>query len=77
MNPMQLLINQLQTQLKAKNPQMFQQFQNLQKNQNNPQEILNKMMSNYTPEQLQQFKKFASGFGITEEQFKNFGISAK
>lgn len=56
---------------------MFQQFQNLQKNQNNPQEILNKMMSNYTPEQLQQFKKFASGFGITEEQFKNFGISAK
>lgn len=77
MNPMQLLMNQLQTQLKAKNPQVFQQFQNLQKNQNNPQEILNNMMSGYTPEQLQNFKKFANGFGITEEQLNQFGIGEK
>lgn len=77
MNPMQLLMNQLQTQLKAKNPQVFQQFQNLQKNQNNPQEILNNMMNGYTPEQLQNFKKFANGFGITDEQLNQFGINSK
>ena len=77
MNPMQLLMNQLQTQLKAKNPQVFQQFQNLQKNQNNPQEILNNMMNGYTPEQLQSFKKFANGFGITDEQLNQFGINSK
>ena len=77
MNPMQLLMNQLQTQLKAKNPQVFQQFQNLQKNQNNPQEILNNMMNGYTPEQLQNFKKFANGFGISDEQLNQFGINSK
>lgn len=77
MNPMQLLMNQLQTQLKAKNPQVFQQFQNLQKNQNNPQEILNNMMNGYTPEQLQSFKKFANGFGISDEQLNQFGINSK
>ena len=56
---------------------MFQQFQTLQKNQNNPQEILNNMMNGYTPEQIQNFKKFASGFGITEEQLNQFGINSK
>lgn len=56
---------------------MFQMFQNLQKNQNNPQEILNNMMNGYTSEQIQNFKKFASGFGITEEQLNQFGIGKK
>jgi len=60
--------------VKAKNPQLFQQFQNLQKNQNNPQELLNNMIGKYTPEQLQQFKKFANGFGITSEQLNKYGI---
>ncbi len=56
---------------------MFQQFQNLRQNQNNPQEVLNQMMSNYTPEQIQQFKQFANGFGVTDEQLNQFGINAK
>lgn len=63
--------------MKAKNPQLFRQFQNLTKSQNNPQEILNQMMSKYTPEQLQQFKQFANGFGVTEEQLNKFGIGTK
>lgn len=74
---MTLLMNQLQTQIKAKNPQIFQQFQNLRQNQNNPKEILNNMIGKYTPEQLEQFKKFANGFGITEEQFDKLGINTK
>lgn len=74
---MMLLMNQLQNQLKAKNPQMFQQFQNLVKNQNNPQELINNMMGNHSPEQIKQFRKFANGFGITDEQLNQFGINSK
>ena len=53
---------------------MYQQFQNLQKNQNNPQEVLNKMMKDYTPEQKESFIKFANGYGITNEQLEQYGI---
>lgn len=56
---------------------MFQQFQNLQQNQNNPQEVLNNMVKGYTPEQLKNFSNYVKGFGITDEQLKNYGISTK
>ena len=74
---MQLLMNQLQNQMKIRNPQMFQQFQNLTKNQNNPQEVLNNMIGKYTPEQMQQFRQFVNGFGISNDQLDNLGIKAK
>ena len=77
MNPMLMLMNQLQTQMKANNPQMFQMFQNLQKNQNDPKEIINNMIGKYKPEQIQQFRNYAKGFGITDEQLNQFGINAK
>ena len=77
MNPMMLLMNQLQNQMKMKNPQMFQMFQNLQKNQSNPQEIINNVIGNYKPEQIQQFRQYAKGFGITDEQLDQFGINSK
>ena len=35
------------------------------------------MFNDYTPEQIQQFEKFASGFGVTEEQLKQYGIGTK
>ena len=56
---------------------MFQQFQNLQKNQSNPQEYLKQLTSNYTSEQLNQFKQYANGFGITNEQLEKAGIKTK
>ena len=77
MNPMQLLMNQLQMQMKAKNPQMFQQFQNLQKEGNDPKAIINNMIGGYKPEQINQFREFAKSFGITDEQLNNFGINVK
>ena len=77
MNPAQILMNQLQNQLKSKNPQLFQQFQNLKQSQSNPKEIIDKMIGNYTPEQIQQFMQFAHGFGINDEQLSKFGISSK
>ena len=56
---------------------MFQQFQNLLKSKNDPNKILNDMTSKYTPEQMQQFRQFANGFGITDEQLNKFGINTK
>lgn len=60
-----------------RSPQAFQQFQNLQKNQNNPQEFLNTIVSKYTPEQLNQFRQYANSFGFTNEQLDKFGINSK
>ena len=76
MNPTQMLMNQLQTQLKSRNPQMFKQFEEMQKGNGNPQELLNQLTSKYTPEQKQQFIKFANGFGVSEEQLKKYGINS-
>ena len=61
--------------MKAKNPQMFQQFQNFQKNQNDPQKLIKDMTSKYTPEQLQSFRQYANGFGISDEELTKFGIN--
>lgn len=77
MNPSSMLMNLLQNQLKAKNPQIFQQFQKLQKNQNDPQKIISEMTSKYTPEQMTNFMKFANGYGISNEQLEKFGIKGK
>ena len=73
MNIQQMLMNQL----KMRNPQAFQQVQNLQKNQSNPQEFLNQITSKYSPEQINQFRQYANGFGITNEQLDKFGIKTK
>jgi len=35
------------------------------------------MIKDYTPEQLQQFRQFANGFGISNEQLEKYGISTK
>ena len=63
--------------MKAKNPTMFNQFQEIRKSNNNPQDILNKIMSGYTPEQTKQFVQFANNFGITDEQLNQYGINTK
>ena len=60
-----------------KNPQMFHQYEEIRKNNGNPQELLKQVTGNYTPEQMQQFQKFANGFGITNEQLSQFGINSK
>ena len=60
-----------------RNPQAFQQFQNLQKSQSNPQQFLNEITGNYTPQQKQKFINYAKGFGISDEQLNKYGISAK
>ena len=73
MNPLQMLMNQLQNQIKMRNPQVFNQVQNLIKN-NNPQDVLKEITGNYTPEQKEKFKKFINSYGVSDEQLKQYGI---
>ena len=77
MNANQLLMIQLQNQLKMRNPQVYQQYQDLKKSNGNPQEMINEIMGKYTPEQKASFMKYANGFGISNEQLTNYGINAK
>lgn len=60
-----------------RNPQALKQFEEIRKANGNPQEFLNKIMSNYTPEQKQQFRQVASNFGFTNEQLDKYGINTK
>ena len=53
---------------------MFQQFQNLMQNQSDPKALLNQMTSKYNSKQMEQFMKFANGFGISNEQLSQYGI---
>lgn len=56
------------------NPQMFQKVQNFIKNNNDPQELLNEITKQYTPEQRQEFMKFANNYGVSNEQLNKYGI---
>lgn len=60
-----------------KNPQAFKKYEEIRKNNNNPEELLKQVTGNYTPEQMEGFIKFANGFGITNEQLSNYGINSK
>jgi capsular polysaccharide biosynthesis protein len=60
-----------------KNPQIFNQFQEIRKTNNNPEELLKQITGKYTPEQMQNFMKFANNMGITTEQLNQFGINTK
>ena len=57
-----------------KNPQVYQRFQSLVKNTNNPQKFLNELTNNYTDAQKEQFIKFANSYGVNAEQLNKFGI---
>ena len=49
----------------------------LRKSNGNPEELLKQITSKYSPEQMQNFYKFANSFGVTEEQLKQCGIVNK
>ena len=71
MNLTQLLMNQLMN----KNPMMYKEFEKMKNGNINPQDYLNQIMKNYSPQQLNQFIQYAQGFGVTEEQLQNYGIN--
>ena len=60
-----------------RNPQAFQQLEQLRKNNGNPQEMLNSITNNYSKEQKEQFIKYIKGYGITDDQLNQYGINVK
>ena len=60
-----------------RNPKAFQQVNQLIKSNGNPQELISNVIGNYNPEQIKNFREYANGFGITNEQLDKYGINAK
>ena len=57
-------------QLKRVNPQVFQEFQQARKNNDNPQEYLNKITNGFNPQQKQQWDNLMS-------MINNNGVNSK
>ena len=57
----QNMMHQLEKQLKARNPQAFQKYQEARKN-NNPEELLNETVNGFNPQQRQQWNQMMSMF---------------
>ena len=57
----QNMINQLEMQLKRTNPQAFKKYQQARKD-NNPNDLLNETVNNFTPEQKQQWNNMMNMF---------------
>lgn len=60
-----------------RNPQAIKQIEELKKNNGDPNELIKQITGKYTPDQMQKFRQFANGFGFTDEQLNNFGITSK
>ena len=56
---------------------MFQLIKQAQKNQNNPQELLNQITKDFKPEQMRGLINSAKSFGFTDEQLSQYGINLK
>lgn len=57
-----------------RNPQAFQQVNQLLKSNGSPNEMINGIIKNYKPEQIAGFKKYANSFGIANEELEKYGI---
>ncbi len=57
----QMVMKQLESKLKMRNPQAFKEFQEARQNNINPQEYLNKITKGYNPQQQQEWEMFMKG----------------
>lgn len=64
----QQLMSQLESQLKRVNPQAYQEFQQARKNNENPQEYLNKVTGGFNPQQRQQWNNMMGQFNQQNKQ---------
>ena len=61
------MIAMLMNQLKAKNPQMFQQIEQLKQNNGNPMELLKQVTNNYDDKTRDAFFQQAKQMGFSDE----------
>ena len=66
MNPMSI-IQTMMNQMKVKMPKNFQTINALMQNKNNPQDLVNQIMSNISPEQKQNLLSQAKNYGCPNE----------
>lgn len=67
MNPQEMMFQMLMSQLKTRNPQMYQTISQARSNGVNPQEFIKQMTQNSTPEQMQQVLTQAQQFGVPSD----------
>ena len=63
------MISQLEKNLKARNPMAFQKYQEARKN-NNPQDLLNETVNNFSPQQRQQWEQLMNNFNMGQNTSK-------
>ena len=56
------MMNQLEQQLKRVNPQAYQDYRQARKNNDDPQEYLNRVVDGFNPQQKQQWQQMMGGF---------------
>ena len=66
MNPMSI-IQTMMSQMKVKMPRNFQVVQNLMQNKTNPQDLVNQIISNISPEQKQNLLNQCKQYGMPNE----------
>lgn len=55
------MMKQMEQRLKAQNPQAYKRYQQARKD-NNPNDLLNETVNNFSPQQKQQWEQFMSMF---------------
>ena len=56
------MMSQLEQQLKRQNPQAYKKYQEVRKNNGDPNELLNETINSFSPEQKQQWQQMMSMF---------------
>lgn len=56
------MMSQLENQLKRVNPQAYKEFQEARKNNEDPEEYLNKITGNFNPQQKEQWNSIMGQF---------------
>ena len=64
----QNMMSQLESQLKARNPQAYQEFQQARKNNENPNEYLNKIVGGFNEDQKKQWNNMMGQFNQQNKQ---------
>lgn len=55
------MMKQLESQLKRVSPEAFQEYQQARKNNDDPQEYLNRVIDGFSPQQKQQWQQMMGG----------------
>ena len=64
----QNMMSQLESQLKARNPPAYQEFQQARKNNENPNEYLNKIVGGFNEDQKKQWNNMMGQFNQQNKQ---------